>query len=225
MGRRENGTDEDGKLRRLPPGRHGLSREFVTRNQRERLVAGTIAAVAEHGFRETSVTQIAAAAGVSRRTFYSYFSTKEECFFASYDLFEQHLFEALRESGAGERSWSAKVRARLATFLEFLAANPDLVRFGLLVPPGAGGEIAERGRAFLAALVAELTEGHPSPRGGEERTALELEAMEGAIASVLTAAVQAGDGESLKATAPQLVELVLAPFVGRRRAAGEAGKS
>lgn len=221
---RESGTDDDGKLRRLPPGRHGLSREFVTRNQRERLIAGTIAAVAEHGFRDTSVTQIAAAAGVSRRTFYGYFKTKEECFAATYDLFERHLLAALAGSGEKARGWSATVRARVATLLEFLAANPDLVRFSLVAPPGAGGEIAARGRSFLAAMVVQLTAGHPEARGGPG-VGLELEAMQGSIAAVLTAAVQVRDDETLAAAAPQLVELVLAPFVGRRRATGEAAKA
>lgn len=224
MARRESSTDEDGKLRRLPPGRHGLSREFVTRNQRERLIAGTIAAVAENGYRNTSVTQIAAAAGVSRRTLYGYFKTKEECFTATYDLFERHLLEALAGSGGKTRSWSAKVRARVSTLLDFLTANPDLVRFSLMAPPTAGGEIAERGRSFLAAMVDQLTEGHPEARGGADGAALELEAMQGAIAAVLTGAVQVKDEETLADTAPQLVELVLAPFVGRRRATGEAAK-
>lgn len=219
---RESGTDEDGKLRRLPPGRHGLSREFVTRNQRERLIAGTIAAVAEHGYRDTSVTQIAAAAGVSRRTFYGYFKTKEECFDATYDLFEGHLLQAVQESSGKSRSWSATVRARVTTLLDFLTANPDLVRFSLVSPPSAGGEVAERGRSFLQALVDRLIQGHPEPPG--DGTALELEAVQGSIASVLSGAVQVRDEETLDFVAPQLVELVLAPFIGRRRATGEAEK-
>jgi AcrR family transcriptional regulator len=221
---RESGTDEDGKLRRLPPGRHGLSREFVTRNQRERLIAGTIAAVAEHGYRETSVTQIAAAAGVSRRTFYGYFTTKEECFGTTYDLFERHLLEALAGSGPDARGWAAKVRARVSTLLDFLAANPDLVRFSIVAPPSVGGEAAERSRAFLTALVDQLTEGRPDAARGGEEIALELEAMQGSIASVLTGAVRTRDRETLAEAAPQLVELVLAPFVGRRRATAEAAK-
>ncbi len=225
MAGRESGTDEDGKLRRLPPGRHGLSREFVTRNQRERLIAGTIAAVAEHGYRETSITQIAAAAGVSRRTFYGYFQTKEECYFATYDLYERHLFGALEDADDGQRSWNAKVGVRVKTLLVFLSANPNLVRFSLVAPPSAGGGIAERGRLFLSTLVERLTDGHPAARGAAERTAFELEAMAGAIASVLTSEVQDRDSEDLEEAAPQLVELVLAPFIGRRRAADEAAKA
>jgi AcrR family transcriptional regulator len=85
------GDDPALRLARLPPGRHGLPREFVTQNQRDRLAAGTIAVVAERGLNEATITQICAAAGVSRRTFYSYFSSKEECFFAAYDTIAEHL--------------------------------------------------------------------------------------------------------------------------------------
>lgn len=224
MAPRESGTDEDGKLRRLPPGRHGLSREFVTRNQRERLSAGTIAAVAEHGYKETSVTQIAAAAGVSRRTFYGYYATKEECYLATYDLFEGHLLQTLSDSAEGTRGFAAAVRGRVAALLDLFSANPDLIGFGLVAPPSAGGEIAERGRRFLEALIEGLCAGHPAPRRAERAVALEVEAMQGAIAASLIAAARRGE-EAVSETAPQLVELVLAPFLGRAKASAEAEKS
>lgn len=181
-----------------------------------------IAAVAEHGYRDTSVTLIAAAAGVSRRTFYGYFATKEACFFDTYDLFEDHLLKALREADVGERSWSAKVRARVQTLLRFLAANPNLVRFGILAPLTAGGDVGKRSREFLGHLVDRLTDGGPVGSGPDE-TAIELEAMAGAISSILVARIDSRD-EHLEAAAPQLVELVLTPFLGHQRAAAEARK-
>jgi AcrR family transcriptional regulator len=178
--------------------------------------------VAERGYRETSVTQIAAAAGVSRRTFYSYFSTKEECFFASFDLFESHLFEALQSDEESDAELTASVRARVAILLDFLAANPDLIRFSLVAPPSAGGEIGERGRRFLNGLVERLTAGHPTVSGSAERMTVELEAMAGAISSVLTCTVETEEAGGLADSAPRLLELVLAPFIGRRQAATEA---
>jgi AcrR family transcriptional regulator len=58
---------------RLPPGRHGLPREFVAENQRERLLNGVVDAVAEHGYNATTIGAIAEAAKIARRTFYEYF--------------------------------------------------------------------------------------------------------------------------------------------------------
>ena len=54
---RDDGKGEGEKLRRLPPGRHGLSREFVAQNQRQRLVAGSVVAVGD----EVEVERLTAA--------------------------------------------------------------------------------------------------------------------------------------------------------------------
>lgn len=197
----------------------------MTQNQQERLIAGTVAAVAEQGYRETTVTRIAAAAGVSRRTFYAYYKTKEECFFATFDLLEEHLFAAIGAAAPAKPSWTAQVRARVAALLAVLAENPDLVRFALVAPPAAGGAVMERSRRLLEKLVATLTEGAPEGRGYAVATAVEREAMAGALSSVLAGRVEAGEGGQLEKAAPELVELVLAPIVGRRRAMTEAEKS
>lgn len=222
---RAGGNGEGEKLRQLPPGRHGLSREFVAQNQQERLIAGTIAAVAERGYRETTVSHIAAAAGVSRRTFYAYYKTKEECFSATFDLLEEHLFAAI-EAAVGEKSrWAAQVRARVASLLAVLGENPDLVRFAMIAPPAAGGAVQERSRSLMERLVESLTEGAPDGRGYSAATDVEREAMAGALAAVIASRVEAGDGQRPEQAGPELVELVLAPFIGRRRAMTEAEKA
>jgi AcrR family transcriptional regulator len=221
----EEQGEGQGRLSRLPPGRHGLPREFVVQNQRERLAAGAIAAVAEKGFRETTVTDIAAAAGMSRRTFYGYFDSKEQCFFDTYGILEEFLLEAMAEAGrTPERTWPKQVRARIEALLEGFAANPDLVRFSLVRPPAAGGEFADRYRSFLERLVAGLTDGLPQGRGYREATPAARDAAAGALAAVLTAKVEAGEGESLAEIRPQVVELILTPFVGRKRAIAEANR-
>jgi AcrR family transcriptional regulator len=218
---RAGGGGGDGKLRRLPPGRHGLSREFVAQNQRERLIAGTIVAVAEHGYRETSVGRIAAAAGVSRQTFYDYFPTKEECFLASYALFESHSLEALGQAGAGERGWSGRVRARVVALLEILAANPDLVRFSLVAPAATGEELLGRERQFLQNLIEALTSDAPksTPHRPSE---IQLETVAGGLASILVARVEESAEPEMADLRSELVQLLLTPFLGRERAAAEA---
>lgn len=76
---RDSGDPKNPPLTQLPPGRHGLPRELVRRNQRERLIAGATKAVAERGFAKVTVSDIIRHARVSRRTFYEHFANKEKC--------------------------------------------------------------------------------------------------------------------------------------------------
>jgi AcrR family transcriptional regulator len=204
----------------LPPGRHGLPREFVVKNQRERLAAAMIQVIAERGFYATTITQIAAAAGVSRRTFYGYFKTKQEAFFETYAMVSDFLFAAMAETGEAQRGWPARVRAELAVLLEAFAANPDLVRFALIAPPAAGGEIAAAYRGFLGRLLELLGEGRPK---SVRRPSVAAEhGLIGGLAALVVDKVKAGEGERLTELAPDLLELVLTPYLGRQRAIAEA---
>jgi AcrR family transcriptional regulator len=210
-------------LPQLPPGRHGLPRELVTQNQRDRLAAGIIAVVAEQGYHEATITEIAAAAGVSRRTFYGYFTSKEECFRSTYEMIAAHLEEEMRGAAAGERGWPGKVRAALGALLEGFAENPDLARFTLIAPPAAGGEIAEGYRAFLERLLALITEG--MPKSARTPTEAARYALAGGLAALIVGRVSAGRGEDLAELLPDLAELVLTPYLGRERAVKESGRA
>jgi AcrR family transcriptional regulator len=72
------GTEDDPALAQLPPGRHGLPREFVTENQRRRLLAGTARAVYQSGYEKATIADITRHAAISRRTFYEHFGGKDE---------------------------------------------------------------------------------------------------------------------------------------------------
>jgi AcrR family transcriptional regulator len=206
------------RLARLPPGRHGLPREFVVRNQRDRLAAGTIAVVAEHGLSEATVTQISAAAGVSRRTFYAYFATKDECFFAAYDSIVEHLRTATDAAAAEQASWPDRVRVKLETTLEFLAANPDLARFGLIAPLRAGEEVASRYRAAMGHVVAYLSEGKPASPATRDPSEAVATSLVGGMVALVVRKVEVGEGERLPRLLPDLLELFLTPYLGRAEA-------
>ncbi|HEX6602587.1 MAG TPA: TetR/AcrR family transcriptional regulator [Solirubrobacterales bacterium] len=207
-------------LSRLPPGRHGLSREFVTKNQRDRITAGMIATVAEHGYNAATISQIAEAAGVSRKTFYKYYSGKEECFRATYQLIADHLEAAGRAAADGEGEWPDKVRARIVAVLDAFAANPDLVTFTMIAPRVAGGEPADFYRSELGRALALLTE--DLPVAASRPSAAAEESLIGAVSGLVVREVRAGRGGELPALLPDLLELVLAPYLGREEAAKAA---
>lgn len=210
-------------LPRLPPGRHGLPREFVVKNQHERLAAGIIQVVAERGYHKTTVADIADAAGVSRRTFYVYFKTKQECFLDTYKTIIDFLFDAMSEEGAAEKDWPQRVRAELRVLLEIFTDNPDLARFCLIAPPAAGGQVADTYRGFLERLLAALAEGRPEsvrrPSDAAEH------GLVGGLAALLVDRVEAGEDERLPELLPDLLELVLTPYIGRESAVRAARSS
>src|SRR5680860_204738 len=84
----------------LPAGRHGYSREQVAHHQRERLIAGLAAAVAEKGYAAVTLTDIVRHAKVSRRVFYANFESKEQCFLAAFEVVVDHLRELVGAAAA-----------------------------------------------------------------------------------------------------------------------------
>ncbi len=200
---------------RLPPGRHGLPRDFVAENQRERLLNGVVEAVAEHGYNETTIGKITQAAKISRRTFYEYFASKEECFLAAYEMVDAHVHGAMLAAGDPAEPWPKQVRARLATLLEILARDPAVARFYLVEPLSAGGDLAARYRDAMQ-LLAETVR----PREGPADMDVEVrdQALMGGVATLIARRLKAGGADRLGELLPDLVELVLAPYLGRPEA-------
>ncbi|MER7924696.1 MULTISPECIES: TetR family transcriptional regulator [unclassified Streptomyces] len=66
---------------------------------------------AEQGFESTTVEQIAAAAGLSRTTFFRYFGTKEEVVLGRVGEYGRQVADALAARPAGETPWYALRRA------------------------------------------------------------------------------------------------------------------
>ena len=210
------GSGED----RLPPGRHGLSRVFVAENQRERLLNGVVEAVAEHGYNTTTIAKITAAAKISRRTFYEYFEGKEDCFAAAYEMIEAHVLDSMLSApGAGE-GWPDRVRARLAALLDVLARDTAVARCFLIEPLAAGGDVAARYREAMQLLAATL---RPEPPPSELNMEVRDQALIGGIATLIVRRLNADvPGRSLGELLPDLVELALAPYLGREEARRQA---
>ena len=203
---------------RLPAGRHGLPREFIVQNQRERIITALVDTVAEHGYNATTVAHITKAASVSRRTFYEHFADKEACFLAAYEMVADHIAAAMRAAADSFEDWPQKVRAALATMLRFLAGEPELARLCMIEPIAAGGEIAARHRASMQGLVAILKAGRPEHAGSRPLPEATEETLVGGIVSLIVRELSAGRAAKLEELLPDLVELTLAPYVGAEEA-------
>lgn len=200
---------------RLPRGRHGLSPEYVARNQRQRLIAGLTEVLYEVGYQKTTVSLIGQRAAVSKSDFYKHFESKDECFYAAYDAavarIRAQVTTSCRESG---ESWPPRVREALRALLTGLAADPPLAALSLVEGLRAGPGMYDRYQAALEGFVAWLRDGAPPAPGGEEVPRATDEAIVGGIAALLGRRVLAGETAAIVELHPQVAEFVLTPYLG-----------
>ncbi len=201
--------------RRLPRGPHGLPREEVERSQRDRLLAGAAEAVAAKGYAATTVADILKLAGVSRTTFYQLFDDKLDCFLAACrmasDVVVTVIVEALASTaGRDDITPVEKLDRVLDAYLHTLADNPVLARV-FLVEVYAAGPAAIRQRResldqFIDVIVAILPDGStPLGAGSDRRFAATV--LAGAVSSLVTTAVGAGEGDRLPGMREPLMAL------------------
>lgn len=209
------------ELARLPPGRHGLPREFVAHNQRERLIAGIAEAIAENGYSGTTIAHITRHAAVSRRTFYEHFSSKDECFVAAYDTVMAELRERVGKAFEEEDDWAHAVKAGIGAMLHFLTAEPHLARLCMVEALVAGPVVVERYDAAIQSFVPYFQSG----RDGRPKEVLERlsptteEALVGGMMSLISRRIIAGKTAELESLLPDLVEFTLTPYLGSAEAA------
>jgi AcrR family transcriptional regulator len=125
-------------------------------NARERLVLAALDLFAEHGYDNTTVTQIAKRAGLTKTTFFRHFPDKREVLFAG-----QETHSRLLADGAAAAPDSATPLEAVAAALDALTASftAEQREFGprLLTVIAGYPELQERAAFKHAALAAALT--------------------------------------------------------------------
>ncbi len=202
----------------LPAGRHGFSREQVAHSQRERLIAGLAAAVAERGYVAVTITDITKQARVSRRVFYENFEGKEECFLAAFEVVVAHVRELATEAAARETDWPRKAIAAARAALAFFAAEPDLARLCLVESQVAGPAVAARFHGAVHDLIPDLQGGRAERAAARELPPTTEESTLGALVMLASRKVAAGEAAALESLLPEFAEFILAPYLGAEQA-------
>jgi AcrR family transcriptional regulator len=213
-------SHSDDQMDRLPRGRHGLSPEFVARNQRERLISGLILTLAEVGYQKTTVSMIGRRAAVSKSDFYKHFDSKDDCFFAAYDFAVDRVRTSVVESCAASPAaeWPDRVRAGVTALLTLLASEPPLATIVLAEGLRAGRGIYDRYQAAVESFVPLLRQGAPDPSGSAPVPPATDEAVVGGIAALLSRRVVGGEAEDLASLTHDVLEFALAPHLGTEAA-------
>ena len=206
------------EVERLPRGRHGLSREFVAQNQRERLLLALAECLSERGYEGTTVSMVGQRAGVSKSDFYKQFESKDVCFLAAYEDAVGRIRAAVLGACQEGTEWPARVLAGLTALLGQLAAEPAQAQLVLVEGLRAGRGVYDLYQGALQGFVPLLREGAPAPNDGEPPPLGADEAIVGGVASLLARRVLAGETEKLPEFLPEIAEFALTPYLGAAEA-------
>jgi AcrR family transcriptional regulator len=209
------GNVADLRSRRLPPG-PGSSREEVTTNQRERLMAAMVGSVAEHGYEATRVADVIALSGVSRSAFYRHFEDKRDCFLATLDEIGELAAGRIRAAYDGEKRWDARLRAAADAFLELATAQPAAAQVYFIDVYAAGPEaVARLDRAVGATERGFSRAFEDSPeRAGMPRDV--VRAIVGGINKAVHSRLRRGQERELAEVLPDLIEWALSYHAPKR---------
>lgn len=209
----------------LPSGRHGLSREFVMNSQRTRLLGAAIRIAGAEGYASMTVSAVIAKAGVSRKTFYEFFSDREDIFLAAFDLVVEQALAGCRAAYDGEGTWPERLRRVLEQALDALAAHPHEAGMGFVEVLAAGPRALQRRDAAMREFMQFLAPGYEvaaEQGGGAPIPPLMPEAIVGAIFEIVYARVLQRRTAELPELLEQLMYCALAPFLGPTEAAAQA---
>lgn len=97
-------------------------------SHRSRLLLAMAQALTEQGYAAITIADIVRLAGVSRRTFYEHFDSKQACFEALYRAASGAALRTLREAIDTSQPWQNQLERALGAYLGHLAAGPALLR-------------------------------------------------------------------------------------------------
>jgi AcrR family transcriptional regulator len=147
--------------------------ESRAQDSREEILKAAIELFANRGFRETSMSEVARAAHVSKALIFWHFKTKEELFLAVLNHLSQPYFIDFAEE-AGALDEKQQILRLMESYLEFVRDNASSIRFfvaQLLHDERQSGSLAgqvvklyEGYRSLLVDLIAKTQEKGLSPR-------------------------------------------------------------
>jgi len=107
---------------------------------RTRILRAMATLVAEKGYAAVTIHDIARGARISKRTFYDHFDDKQRCLLAAYEDAAAHVHDAVQRAAAPGSPWRERVDAVILTYLEILAAQPEMTRVFHIEIQAAGAE-------------------------------------------------------------------------------------
>jgi AcrR family transcriptional regulator len=166
-----------------------------------------------------SATAVVARAGVSRKTFYELFRSREDCYVAMLEDCLAQIAGMVYPAYEGESRWSERLRAALVALLAFLEREPEAGVLVLSYLVGHGPRRSELRVQVLEGLQSAVEEGRSQARSRSQASPLSGEFVVGGVLAVLHARVQSSS--QLSALTNALMWMIVLPYLGPAAAAKE----
>jgi AcrR family transcriptional regulator len=202
----------------LPHGAHGLPAAMIARSQRTRLIFATAEVSMAKGYQKTKITDIVAAARVSRSVFYKYFASKEEAFLEAQQYPTQYILDRCVDAYFSGDEWPQRLWRGLEMVLGLIAQNPAISHLRLVECYAAGPAAIRRAEEITRSFTIFLAEGYRYRPQGALTPRLSSQAIAGAIFEIVQRQVEAGELATLTSHLPQLAYIAIAPFTGAHEA-------
>ncbi|MGN6258578.1 MAG: TetR/AcrR family transcriptional regulator [Solirubrobacterales bacterium] len=193
----------------------------MTESQRTRIHQAMVEVVSQRGYPETRVVDVIGVAGVSRKTFYELFDSKEDCFLAAYDVLLGNLLGEATDAFESQPGapWAERAAAALEALLEHLSEHPEEARFAIVEVLAAGPKALARRDAALRQFTGFL-------EAGRSETTVELPgitslAIAGGVNELLYSEILHGAVARLPSRLPDLMFWITLPFLGPDGAAAQ----
>jgi AcrR family transcriptional regulator len=191
--------------------------------QRKRILAAVAEVVSKRGYQASSVELIAERAGMTKKTFYAYFPNREEALLACLDGAAEEARRRILEAMAGRDEWPEQIRAGLATFLDYVAAEPALARTCLVETMGAGTRALDRYENALRSFTPLLRGGREQRQGAAPLPDILEDTLVGGVVWMIHQRLLRGEAAEVPALLPRMLKFVYTPYLGEARARELAG--
>jgi AcrR family transcriptional regulator len=180
------------------------------------LVAAEV--IRRKGYANTTVAQIAAAAGVDSRTFYRLFAGKRQVLAAAIDLLFRHAMAAAAGAFVAGETWPERVWEAARTLTQYAERNPTLTYVSLVESYAVGLSSMTHIEDVTRAFTIFLLEGDQTARerslSASGPSEVSLEAIAATVYELVYRQAREDAKGRLSALLGQIVFISLAPFLG-----------
>ena len=178
---------------------------------------------AARGFAATTVTDVVAAAQLTRDDFYAIFRDEEDCFLATIDVILGEMMSLISGNYSADKAWFQVVHDTLAALAEYFAEHPNYAKVALLEALPAGSAAFERYSAGKCNLITLLDQGRADATSDLALPSSVAQIAFGGAEALIKDELIAGRASDLPRLLPELLYVCYSPFMDQDQALSRSG--